>query len=266
MRAELLILKQKTDSGMLRTQLGATAVAAAPKKKSSALVPILAVLTGLIVLTGAVGGLWWVKHRVSKPVPPPEVALVPPSAPTPPAHFAAAAQSTPAPDQGMTNQNVLDMVEAKVPYYTIVTQIHSAPQTNFDLSTKGIIDLTKGGVSSTLIEVMRNPKSAAWTASATPAPKGTPATPPPASKAAPASTPAPTPAPAVVAAPVTPPPASTPAPAAPTPAPVVPTTIHTVVVPGGTPFTMALTQNVPLKPQPDRNLPSPSPATSRLAM
>jgi serine/threonine-protein kinase len=204
MRAALMPLKQKTDSGMLLTQLGAAPVAA-PRKKSSPLPVLIAVA---VVVLGAVGGggWWWMKHRQA----PPAAAQV---APVP-----APAAATPATtDTGMTNRNVLDMVDAKVPAVTIISQIR-ASRTNFDLSTNGVIQLAKGGVSPSIIEVMRNPK--ADSAAARSAPHAATASVPPSATA---------PAEAASA------------------TPLAPTRINTVSILGGLPFNITLAQDVPVK-------------------
>jgi serine/threonine-protein kinase len=242
MRAALLVLKQKADSGVL--QLGAQS-AALSKRKSALLLNFIAAAVVVVLAAGGGGVWWWMKHR-QPPQKPPAVAQVtpPPAAVTPPA----APVETPAPpvDLGMTNQNVLDMVDAKVPVATITSQIKAAPKTNFDLSTTGVIQLTKGGVSPSIIEVMRNPKGDIAVVKA-PAPRPIPATVPPPTKStqAPAQ-PAPVEAAPAPTAVVTPPPAPTqPAPA--TPAPVVETKIHTVAIPNAMPFNISLAQDVPLK-------------------
>jgi serine/threonine-protein kinase len=204
MRAALMPLKQKTDSGMLLTQLGAAPVAA-PRKKSSPLPVLIAVA---VVVLGAVGGggWWWMKHRQA---PPAAAQVAPVSAP---------AAATPATtDTGMTNRNVLDMVDAKVPAVTIISQIR-ASRTNFDLSTNGVIQLAKGGVSPSIIEVMRNPK--ADSAAARSAPHAATASVPPSATA---------PAEAASA------------------TPLAPTRINTVSILGGLPFNITLAQDVPVK-------------------
>jgi serine/threonine-protein kinase len=247
MRAALLLLKQKADSGVLRTMLGAAAVAA-PKKKAGML-PILA--ASVVVLAGlGAGGWWWMQHHKAQPAPPP-VAVAPAPVPLPPPAPDASAQppaDAPAPaDAGLTNQNILDMVDAKVPVPTIVNHIRSSPKTNFDLSTAGIIQLTKGGVSETIIGVMRNPKVDLSAASRA-AQKTAPAPAPQAGKATSASsTPAPVETTSAPPPPVVPPaPVAQAAPPKPAAAPT-PTTIHTVSILGGMPFSLTLSQDVPVK-------------------
>lgn len=237
MRAALLLLKQKADSGVLHTQMGGPA-AVAPKKKAPPLALMIGVPAAVVLLAAAGGSWWWMKHRQAvQPAPVAQVTPVPAVQPTP--------EPTPAApvDTGMSNQDVLGLVGAKVPLVTIVDQIRNAPKTNFDLSTNGIIELTKGGVSQQIIEVMRNPKAAPVThtaATVAAAHPVTPVPPPPKQAAAPAKE---TPAPVTA---VTPPPAPV------QPAPVVtppptPVRINTVSVPDGKPFNITLAQDVPSK-------------------
>jgi serine/threonine protein kinase len=150
MRAAMLVLKQKSDSGILHTQVNPAAVVAPSSKKKSSLSPVLLAIPVVLLLAGiGGGGWWWMSHRQVQPPPPPVVAensTVIPAAP-PPA------------GAGMTNQDVLQLVAAKVPVTTIINQIR-ASKTNFDLTTSGVIQLTQGGVSPSIIEVMRNPQAA----------------------------------------------------------------------------------------------------------
>ena len=244
MRAALVLLKQKTDSGVLQTLLSGPP-AAASKKKSSSL-PILIAAAAIVVLAAAGGGgWWWMKHRQVEQQPPVVAQVAPAPAPPPavPDASAAPAAETPAPaDAGMTNQDVLTMAQEKVPAVTIINQIR-ASKTNFDLSTAGVIQLTKGGVQPSIIEVMRNPK-ADGAAVRGPAPKSTPANVPLPTKSSQAP---PTPVestPAPVAAPVAPPPAPVqPAPAAPAPA----VTTRIVSVTDAKPFNITLAHDVPVK-------------------
>ncbi|HEX3745588.1 MAG TPA: serine/threonine-protein kinase [Bryobacteraceae bacterium] len=239
MRAALLLLKQKADSGVLHTQLNATAVVA-PKKKSIPLAAILAVPAVLVLAAGGGGAWWWMKHRAAQNPPPAAVQVAPTPAPVE-AQPAPEAATAPAPEEaGMSNQDVLGLVGAKVPQVTIVGQIRAAAKTNFDLSTNGIIELTKGGVSPQIIEVMRNPKAAA----AAPVSMTHPTTTaPPVTRQQPAAPPPVTPAP--VTSPVNPPPAVQSAPVvAPPPTPIH---INTVSVPDGKPFNITLAQDVPVK-------------------
>jgi hypothetical protein len=194
----------------------------------------------VVLAAGGGGAWWWMKHRqAEQKAPVAEATPAPAQVAPPPAPVASAApaEAPPPVDDSMTNQHVLDLVEAKVAPVTIVNQIRSAPKTNFDLSTSAVIQLTKGGVPSQIIEVMRNPKAAAPSAPLTTArPTAAPATPAPAQSA-----------PAAVVAPVTTPPAPVqPTPA--TPAPAAPVRTNTVlVVPDGKPFNITLAADVPTK-------------------
>jgi len=231
---------------VLHTQVGGPP-APPVKKKSNALPLVLAAAAVVVLAAGGGGAWWWTKHRQALQKPPvAEVAPVPaPVAPPPAPDVSAAPAETAAPaDNSMTNQHVLDLVDAKVAPVTIINQIRSAPKTNFDLSNSGVIQLTKGGVPSQVIEVMRNPQAAAPATPVTAARPTAPPTPPPVKSAPPApaqSTPAP------VVAPVTMPPAPVqPAPA--TPAPAVQVGTNTVlVVPDGKPFNITLAADVPSK-------------------
>jgi serine/threonine-protein kinase len=235
MRAALMVLKLKADSGVLHTQLGGPP--APPVKKKSNALPLVLAAAAVVLAAGGGGAWWWMKHRqAEQKAPVAEATPAPAQVAPPPAPVASAApaEAPPPVDDSMTNQHVLDLVEAKVAPVTIVNQIRSAPKTNFDLSTSAVIQLTKGGVPSQIIEVMRNPKAAAPSA--------------PLTTARPTATPAPAQsAPAAVVAPVTTPPAPVqPTPA--TPAPAAPVRTNTVlVVPDGKPFNITLAADVPTK-------------------
>jgi serine/threonine-protein kinase len=243
LRAALMVLKLKADSGVLHTQVGGPP---APPVKKKSHVPLLATVAALVVLVGGGGGaFWWMKHRQAEQKPPAAEATPAPAPVAPAPDASAAPAETPAPaDDSMTNQHVLDLVDAKVPPVTIINQIRSAPKTNFDLSTSGVIQLSKGGVPSQIIEVMRNPKAAPPSTPVTTARPNAVPTPPPAKSAPPAPVQGTTPP---AAAPVTAPPA--PVQAAPaTPVPAVQVRTNTVlVVPDGKPFNITLTADVPSK-------------------
>jgi hypothetical protein len=250
MRAALMVLKLKADSGVLQTQIGGPPVSVAVKKKSSAVPILIAAVAVVVLVAGGGGGWWWMKHRQAQQKPP--VAAVTPApvvTPPPAPDTATAPVETPAPvDAGMTNQEVLDMVGEKVPPATIISQIRSAAKTNFDLSTAGIIALSKGGVPGPIIETMRNPKAAAPQTALVPAPIA---------KSTPSVVPVPTKVVPVPAKTVPAPVETTPAPVAAPPAPVqqapvaaapaTPIRIHTVSVSDGKPFNITLAQDVPTK-------------------
>ena len=60
-------------------------------------------------------------------------------------------------DVPLTNDMVLEMVQAKVPVALILTHIR-ASKPGFDLSTAEVIRLTKAGVPESVIEAMHDPK------------------------------------------------------------------------------------------------------------
>ena len=72
----------------------------------------------------------------------------------------------------LTNQGVMDMVEAHVPEAIIIDHIQ-ASKTKFDLSTHGIIDLSKAEVPAAVIEAMHKSAAKAPAAVAAADPEGT---------------------------------------------------------------------------------------------
>ncbi len=56
----------------------------------------------------------------------------------------------------LTNQSILDMLEAEVPETVIVSHIH-ASKTRFTLTTDEIIKLTKAGATPAVLDAMRHP-------------------------------------------------------------------------------------------------------------
>jgi hypothetical protein len=215
--------------------------------------------------------LWW-KHHKATPVeqavataPDFNAAAQPASGPLSDASATAPAASNPAPaaDEGMTNDQIIQMVDAKVSPTLIISQIRSS-KTNFALTPAEIIRLSKAGVPENVIEAMRNPK------------RGAPNTPPSGNAPTPASAaksttapkqelPPPPPQPTVAAqqpqpvvTPQPPPPqpasasAANPAPKAPTPPPAQPgsapsgnSKMATVTVKDGTPFKITLADDIP---------------------
>jgi len=118
------------------------------------------------------------------------------------------------PDAPMTNDDVIQMVDAKVSADHIIAAIRTAKGLQFTINAKELTRLTQAGVPKSVIDVMIDPKKAAQVA----APASTPAhsTPKQVVQAAPAPA-----APSTPAA-NTPPPAATPPAAAPQSAPVPP--------------------------------------------
>jgi serine/threonine protein kinase len=165
----------------------------------------------------------------------PAVPTAPPSPEPPPP--AAGDAATPA---VLTNQSIMDMVEANVPDAVIISHIR-ASKTKFNLSTDDIIKLSRNKVSPVVIEAMRNPT--ALPKSTTPAGGGTSGK--PAGPAA--SLPKPmAPVPMSAATPETVVPA--PLPAIPTKAPAAET--RAVPVLSGVPLQITLTEAVPEDPAP----------------
>jgi len=181
----LVAVKRKSDSGVLyRPQIAtssmppasqAAAEASPPKSNRARDLVFGAVIVAVLGIAG-VGGWWWVKHREPAPVTPTEQASNPPAtkpAETPPPVAPAEQQqaqpagTTPSsPDGTMTNDSIVDMVQAKVATAVILGQIHSS-KTNFNLSTEEIIRLSKANVPGQVIEAMRNPKAATSSSTST---------------------------------------------------------------------------------------------------
>jgi hypothetical protein len=108
-----------------------------------------------------------------------------------PARKPATAQPT-----ALTNADIIRLVEAKMSDEIILTMIQKS-KTKFDLSTDGLVQLRKAGVSNRVIEAMMNPTAAAPNTPPPAPPPAKPAaaevknTPPPAKEAPAASGPAP---------------------------------------------------------------------------
>jgi hypothetical protein len=144
-QTELAALKRQSDSAAFPQP----ALPAPPPPRSSR-APAIGVTAFLAVLIVGGGVYWWQ---------------------TP--HTAPAPASSPA---AITNNSILDMVQAGVAPSVIESQIRSS-KTDFDLSSAEVIRLSKAGVPAEVIEVMRNPlakPSPAEPAVATPVPKPTP--------------------------------------------------------------------------------------------
>jgi serine/threonine protein kinase len=121
----LIELKRQADSGATRIPMKALAAGAVA-----------------IAIAGAGAGGWWrMSHRTEAP---PAISTAHPS---------------PHGDVPLTNDMVLEMVQAKVPVPLILTHIR-ASKPGFDLSTAEVIRLTKAGVPETVIEAMHDPKGA----------------------------------------------------------------------------------------------------------
>jgi serine/threonine protein kinase len=145
MQTELAALLQKWDSGVLALP----PVTVKKKRPRPALAPI-SIVSIIVVAGGLAGAWWWMRHVPATPAPP-TVVSAPASMPETPE-----TKPSPLAVSVLTNQNILDMTQAKVPATLIISQIRSS-KTRFDLSTAEIIRLTHGGVPETVIEAMRNP-------------------------------------------------------------------------------------------------------------
>jgi serine/threonine-protein kinase len=182
--AALNALKHESDSGTLyRSRLAAAAAAAAPPKKSNSKAMIAAVV-GVVILAGAAGGTWFgVKRHRERIAAEQAIALAAeqeaaaraaaaqahavnpdnpggsPSNPALPAVEAATVAAEPA-EAVLTNDNIIDLVQAKVATSVILGQIRSS-KTNFVLTSPELIRLTKAGVPAAVIEGMRDPTGAA---------------------------------------------------------------------------------------------------------
>jgi len=246
-------LKHESDSGMLyRTRAGMDPW---PKPKRSPVPPTLMVGIGVAAAVLAIvgGTAWWWTHRAPKsppataqnivqPVPAavvqpavvqPSVAQPPPVAAAPPSEALPAPPVTPV-DQALTNDNIIQMVEAKVAPAVILSQIRNS-KTAFSLSASEVIRLSKAGVPETVIEAMRNPKGApprAIVPAASKSPAPAPTTTASASVSAP-PVPAPAPAPASAATPTIPAAASNPG------------SLVAVTLTDGLPFSITLAEDVP---------------------
>jgi hypothetical protein len=170
----LAALKHESDSGTLyRSRLSQVSVPvrpATPAKTSPAGEWKPAVLAGVLVggtLLAVMGGVaLWNKHknRALPPAPQEIAATAPATTPVPEPPVAPPADATPpAPvlpaDGTLTNDQIIEMVTAKVPPAMIMGQIRSS-KTNFTLTPAELIRLTKAGVPEPVMEQMRNPKRA----------------------------------------------------------------------------------------------------------
>jgi serine/threonine protein kinase len=168
----LAALKHESDSGTLyRSRLSQMSVPprpATPAKGSRSGEWKPAVLAGVLVggtLLAVMGGVaLWNKHKNRALPPEPEIAVTAPSTPvpeppvTPPPDAATAPPAPALPADGtLTNDQIVEMVAAKVPPALIMSQIRSS-KTNFTLTPAELIRLTKAGVPEPVMEQMRNPK------------------------------------------------------------------------------------------------------------
>ena len=114
---------------------------------------LVAALVAVVIAAAAV--FWWFGRQ---PTGPEKIAASDPTAVQPPA-------PSPPPSvmrerSVMTNDRILEMVNAKLSESLILSQIRNSP-TQFDLSSEEVIRLVQAGVSERVIEAMRNPKATA---------------------------------------------------------------------------------------------------------
>jgi len=186
----LVALRQKYESGVLY----AMPIPSSKKKRR------LALATAALGITVAVGAGVMVSRRNQPQRPPatppanpptarveaPAPAIATPLAPTPApapkkAEKAAPTSAIKPPvkaDNVLTNQSIIDMVEAKVSPSLMVSLIRSS-KTKFDFSVPEIIRMTKAGVPEQVIEVMRDPAAPPKPATPEPAAGPPPPTPTP---------------------------------------------------------------------------------------
>jgi serine/threonine-protein kinase len=230
-------LKHESDSGMLyRSGAG---LGPLPPAKRSPITLIVAAGAAIAVLGIVGGGAFWWTHRSPKPpviaqsqnpvpIPPAAAAEPPVTAPIAPVSPVAPAE------QALTNDNIIQMAEAKVAPAVILSQIRNS-KTAFNLSAAEVIRLSRANVPENVIEAMRNPKAAA---SKPPVPIT-------------AAVPAVTPVPSAVPSPSSPP-SPAPAPAAP---PVSTSgSVVAITLTDGMPFTITLTEDIPQNAEEGRPL------------
>ncbi|HSP67688.1 MAG TPA: serine/threonine-protein kinase [Bryobacteraceae bacterium] len=244
-QAALGALKHESDSGMLyRTRAG---MEPWPKPKRSTLPLGMTWLTGagaaVVVLAIAGGGAWWWTHRTPKTEPAPQIAAQTNAQPAPvPAEAPAAAPAPPGVpvDQALTNDNIVQMLEAKVSQAIILSQIRNS-KTAFNLSAQEVIRLSKARVPENIIEAMRDPKAVPVKAAAPPvSPAATPVA-PPAPVSASSSSPGPAAAPA--------PPEAVPAVSAAASRPAVAVTLS-----DGMAFSITLAEDIPQNAEEGRQI------------
>jgi predicted Ser/Thr protein kinase len=149
--AQLAALKQRADSGVLK--IPPQMPPAVTERAKPRLLPLA--LTGVFLAILLVAGGWWWMNRnaarlAGQPVPRKASATAAPPEIKP----------SPLAEPVLTNDGVLEMVQAKVSIPLIIGQIQSS-KTKFALSTSEIIRLTKAGVPDAVIQAMRNPAGAA---------------------------------------------------------------------------------------------------------
>jgi predicted Ser/Thr protein kinase len=247
-------LKHESDSGVLyRMRAGMEPLS---KVKQSLLPMMTGAGAAVVILVLAGGGAWLWMHPRTQPETAAQTAPqndVPPAQPVAeqqPPEVAAPVPPAPPVDQALTNDNIIQMVDAKVAPAIILSQIRNS-KTAFNLSAQEVIRLSQARVPTAVIEAMRDPKA--------PPPR------PAASSSKPAASPSKTAAsPASAApAPVT---AASPSPSPPAPVPAVAGTataaatssasgsIVAVTLTDGLAFSINLAEDVPQNAEQGRPL------------
>jgi serine/threonine protein kinase len=195
-KGALQALKHESDSGQLyKPKLPQV------RQPGGASKALIAIAVMIVILAGGAtgGGIWWKRHKAAQRAAAAQAAeqviQEQQQQEAVAAAAAAAAQPAPAPEPppaepveaALTNDNIIDMVQAKVPTSVILSHIKSS-ETKFNFSSAELIRLTKAGVPAVVIETMRDPQGEHTVASA---PKSTPTKTTPAPNPASSSTPAP---------------------------------------------------------------------------
>lgn len=163
------------------------------KERKTAPGPVLVgVVGGTLALLAALGGsIWWTRHH-KQPEPVEQAAAAPPDAPAPaqpePPPAPEPAPEATNPDAPMTNDDVIQMIQAKVSPDNIIAAIRTSKDLQFKINAKELTRLTQAGVPKSVIDVMIDPKKAAQAGAPTPTPAhSTPKQTPKATPAAPAT-------------------------------------------------------------------------------
>ncbi|HEY3835010.1 MAG TPA: serine/threonine-protein kinase [Bryobacteraceae bacterium] len=141
----LLGLKQRIDSGILTVRTRLPLPAPAPSKPWAGIAAIAVALLAVLFIV-----FTWLSHGGKTPLTRIMPTAVNPNAPAKPSALSPAV---------LNNDAILEMTKANVPAAIIIGQIRSS-QTHFVLTTPEIIRLSKGGVTESVIQAMRDPTGA----------------------------------------------------------------------------------------------------------
>jgi serine/threonine-protein kinase len=151
----LAVLRQKSESGIL---YGATPARVERKPARAAWLGA----AGLVAVLG-IGGVIVLRQKGNPAAPQPAAPAPAPVAKAPARAVPREKRPSPAAekakqpgDGALTNRGVIELAANKVPDEVIIGHIASM-KTKFDLSTEGLIELSKAGVSAAVIEAMRHP-------------------------------------------------------------------------------------------------------------